>query len=235
MNKNRLSLNRNGLKIIAIIAMLTDHIAMFFVPTSTALGFCMRTVGRLTAPIMCMFLAEGYFYTSSKRNYGLRLLIFGVVSQPIYAVAHGNPLYFPDFNMILTLLLCFLLLLSYDKIKNGALKTAAIVLLTAASAFCDWGIIAPMWTLGFFVFRQDSRKKTLCYCLISAVHALSNIGFGLYYGGSRYSQLWQLGVFLFLPLMMSYNGKSGKKNAFAKYFFYAFYPLHLLALVFCTN
>ncbi len=227
---NKVSLNRNQLKFIAVFAMLLDHIAMMFVPISGVPGVIMRTIGRLTAPIMCMFVAQGYYYTSSKRNYGLRLLIFALVSQPFYAIVHGNKLWYPDFNMIFTLLLCFLVLLSYEKIKDLRLKTISIVILILVSAFCDWAFIAPMWTLTFYVFRSDKSKTTLSYCLVSAIHVISCICFEVIDNGNPLGQLWQLGVYLFVPLIFLYNGKSGKKNAFTKYFFYVFYPFHLFVL-----
>lgn len=52
--------NSNHLKIIAIIAMAIDHIAYGFVPEGTILGQIMHTIGRITMPIMCFSLAEGY-------------------------------------------------------------------------------------------------------------------------------------------------------------------------------
>ena len=56
-------MNRNTLKYIAVIAMLADHIALAFVGMNNPAGVIMRVIGRLTAPIMCYFLAEGFFHT----------------------------------------------------------------------------------------------------------------------------------------------------------------------------
>ena len=80
-----LKLNRTQLKYIAALAMLIDHIGAFFIPVTTPIGALCRIIGRLTAPIMCFFLAEGYEHTRSKLKYGIRLLIFALVSQPFYA------------------------------------------------------------------------------------------------------------------------------------------------------
>ncbi|MDY3655163.1 MAG: TraX family protein, partial [Ruminococcus callidus] len=42
---------------------------------------------------------------------------------------------------------------------------------------------------------------------------------------------FQVGIFLVFPLIQfGYNGKSGSKKPFHKWFFYVFYPLHLLVL-----
>ena len=115
-------LNRNQLKYIAIITMIIDHIAFAFIPSSNPMYSICRFFGKLTAPIMCYFLAEGYNYTSSKLKYGLRLFIFSIVSQFAFSLAFYNTLFILKFNMIFTLFICFLVLLSYDKIKNKLLK-----------------------------------------------------------------------------------------------------------------
>ena len=73
-----------ALKTIAIIAMLIDHIAWAFVPTGTILGQIMHIIGRITAPIMCYFIAEGYYHTHNMKKYALRLAIFALISHIAY-------------------------------------------------------------------------------------------------------------------------------------------------------
>lgn len=225
-----MKLNRNIIKYIAAATMFIDHIGMFFVPVSSPLGFLMRIIGRLTAPIMCMFLAEGYIYTSSKKKYGLRLLVFAVISQFAYAFSHDFSLLTADFNMIFTLFLCFVILLAYDKIKNEFFRFASIAACVAVSYFCDWGIIAPMWVLTFYIYRYNKEKQTLVFSAVSVLHVLSCVIFSIINGSHWYGELWQLGVFLFIPFIYLYDGANGKKSAFSKWFFYIFYPLHLVVL-----
>lgn len=68
-------LNRDIIKYIAMFTMLLNHIANVFLPV-TSIGYERLTdIGYFTA-IMCYFPAEGYGYTRSKRNYGLRPLFF---------------------------------------------------------------------------------------------------------------------------------------------------------------
>ncbi len=61
-------LTANVLKYIAIAAMLIDHIAWSFVSDYSVLGQIMHVIGRLTAPIMCYFIAEGYYYTRNVKS-----------------------------------------------------------------------------------------------------------------------------------------------------------------------
>ena len=65
-------MSSNTLKIIAITAMLIDHIAWAFVPTLNPLGQLMHIIGRLTAPIMCFLIAEDIIIPECKK-YALRL------------------------------------------------------------------------------------------------------------------------------------------------------------------
>lgn len=44
------------------------------------------------------------------------------------------------------------------------------------------------------------------------------------------SSAFSLGTFLSVPLLLLYNGESGKKSKGAKWFFYVFYPLHMTVL-----
>lgn len=70
MTKNKL-LDSNQLKIIAIVAMTVDHIAWMLFPgyPREALPVIMHIIGRLTCPIMCYFIAEGYHYTKNIKKY----------------------------------------------------------------------------------------------------------------------------------------------------------------------
>ena len=66
------------LKVIAIVAMTFDHIAWMWVPVVSLPGQCMHIIGRITAPVMCYLLAEGYIHTHDIRKYTLRLGLFAL-------------------------------------------------------------------------------------------------------------------------------------------------------------
>jgi len=72
------------LKIIALAAMLVDHIGAAF-PAHTPLMF--RVIGRLTFPIFVFLLAEGFRHTRSPAKFLLRLLAFAIISEPFYDLA----------------------------------------------------------------------------------------------------------------------------------------------------
>ena len=74
-------MNAFKLKIIALAAMVIDHIGAAF-PQYTPLEF--RVIGRLTFPIFVYLLAEGFRHTRNPKKFLLRLLAFAVVSEPFY-------------------------------------------------------------------------------------------------------------------------------------------------------
>ena len=83
--------NSNHLKIIAIIAMTIDHATDLLYPSFPAqpIPIALHIIGRLTAPIMWFFIAEGYHYTHNIKKYLLRLGIFAVISHFAYCFAFG--------------------------------------------------------------------------------------------------------------------------------------------------
>ena len=92
-NQSLQILNRDTLKIIAAAAMLIDHIGWRFYPFINLKAQVFHVLGRITLPIMCLFLTEGYFYTRSKKRYGLRMLLFALLSQLPYTMFQGCLLY----------------------------------------------------------------------------------------------------------------------------------------------
>lgn len=210
--------------------MVFDHVGMFFIPVTSPIGCIFRIIGRLTAPIMCFFIAEGYFYTRSKRKYGMRLFVFACISQFAYSFVHDQKLFTLDLNMIYTLFLSFLVLLSYDKIENKVLKWFAVAALIALTLPGDWGVIAPLWVLLFWIYRDRPKQKLIAYSFVAMLTVFADIAFLLMKGFHWYGELWQLGLFLAIPVLMTYNGKNGKSDWFSKWIFYVFYPLHLLVI-----
>ena len=64
-------LSIDGLKYIAIIAMLIDHIGNAFVEEQTLLANIMYMIGRITGPIMFFAAVEGYHKTKNLKKYML--------------------------------------------------------------------------------------------------------------------------------------------------------------------
>ena len=103
----RTNLDTDLLKLIAIAAMLADHIGGAFFPAAP----WFRWIGRLAFPLFCYCMTVGLLYTHSIKRYLGRLAIFAVVSQPFWILAFnaddilGN---LTNWNIFFTLLLSLL-------------------------------------------------------------------------------------------------------------------------------
>ena len=84
-------LSGNALKVIAIVAMTIDHLAWVGIETyeqaETPTQIFLHTIGRLTAPMMIFFVAEGYHHTHDFRRYLRRRLLH----IPQSHLRHGPP------------------------------------------------------------------------------------------------------------------------------------------------
>ena len=236
---NTKGLSRRELKILAIIAMVVDHTAWGFVDFMSPLGQIMHIFGRLTIPIMCFFVAEGYRHTSDLKSYINRMATFAVFSIfPFYIFFHEE--YDYRQNIIFDLLLALLALTIADnKILPKGTKAVLIGVLFVISWNIGGWVIMPIIYVLIFYYGKDFKTKAKWFVFATVVMEISLIAMILLnqkYHFSKYDwnvseRLYLLGfVFGLIPLYF-YNGQLGeKKNLFNKYFFYCFYPGHFLIL-----
>lgn len=228
-------LSGTTIKFIAIAAMLIDHIAWAFVPTYSVFGQIMHVIGRITASIMCFFVAEGYYYTKNVKKYVLRLAIFALISHvPFIFFETENISILGNTGVIYTLCLSLIALIAYHKIKNILLKYLSITALSIMAFLGDWMCIAIFMTLNFWKHRGNFKKQAIGHCSITFIFVgimcwiYYSAGYPITYG------FFQLGMILALPILYLYNGKKGKfaekHKKFSKWVFYIFYPLHLIIL-----
>ena len=86
MNLKKISGYR--LKYIALFSMFLDHIgAIGKAFLSKNVYFLLRAVGRLSFPLFCFILAEGFFHTKNRKKYQQRLFIFALLSEIPYDLA----------------------------------------------------------------------------------------------------------------------------------------------------
>lgn len=220
-------LSGSGLKILAVVSMLVDHLAAFvwrgdpFMMTHLLkIGhrwitpyFIARSFGRIAFPIFAFLIVEGFLHTRSRIRYGRNLAIFAILSEIPFNLINSGTWTYPGQNVIFTLLLGFLGLCAIEYFKEDKSKMAASLL----------GLLAIS-----IVFRADYGCAG--YGFILMLYLLrENILFQAIVGSCMLSTRYIAGT-AFIPISM-YNGKRGfMKGALGKYFFYVFYPLHLLAI-----
>ncbi|MDE7283860.1 MAG: conjugal transfer protein TraX [Lachnospiraceae bacterium] len=231
-------LNRNQIKYIVIIAMLIDHIAWGFVDAiNPLLGGIMHVIGRLTGPTMAYFVGEGYRYTRDVGKYQQRLAVFALISWfPFVWFEYGRlPFYFeqgklmfiPVQGVIFTLFLGLTAIRLWESEKVGKpLKIIGIILLCMLSVIGDWAFMDVLGCLFVHIYRDKPRAKWTAFTLTFLIPNVLIIML------SGFENMWfQLGVIL-VPLMLYflYNGQGGSKAKIHKWFFYLFYPGHLIVL-----
>ena len=227
-------MNRNFLKYIAIIAMTLDHIAVHMDFISPTLYLIFRIIGRITMPIMCFFIVEGFFYTKNKKNYALRLLLLAIVSQPIWCLLHNYTIITFDLilelNTVFSLLLGFLLLWVIEGNQKLYIKAIYIVLIIGFSFLCDYQIIAILYVL-FFYLMKDNRYKLVCLPALYIISiVLANYINNFNSDKALLNVFLNIGLFLTIPLFYLYNGEKGSNHKLHQYSFYFYYPVHLLIL-----
>ncbi len=204
-------LSRDVIKYFAMLTMLLNHIANVFLTPGTLLYEFFLNIGYFTAVTMCYFLVEGYGYTHSRREYARRLLVFAGVSQIPYSMAFAGDSWieFSGFNMIFTLFLCFLLICILEQEKVRTMRVLGITVIFMICVFCDWSVLAPAFTVLLGGIGRISIAMNLMYAV-----------FGM------------LGVGLSgIVILYFYNGRRMEKGRkFSKWFFYWFYPVHLLVI-----
>ena len=237
------------LKMIAVITMLIDHSAATILERILAqmpswapvtvdncyrLDLLLRGIGRMAFPIYCFLLVEGFHYTHSRRQYAFRLFVFALISEvPIDMALNQSVLELSYNNVFFTLWLGLLtiwasdaILLYMEKHLKEKLPSAAYGILRVLAMFV---ILLAGCFLAEAVFRSDYGASGICaiYILYMCRHqrmggfALAVFELGMLAGTIEFA------AFLMLIPMHFYNGTRGKQR---KYFFYAFYPVHLLIL-----
>ena len=226
-------LSTADLKLIAIIAMTVDHLAWLFFPGFQRVWYVylLHIIGRLTAPIMWFFIAEGSYYTKNPKKYITRLFVFAIISHFAYSFAFGlNPIPFKNgiFNqtsVIWSLAIAAALIFIVNKYKLSYWKNFALILLANLLSFpADWSCIATMVPFYLYNHRGDFKKQVRDFILFGFMYALVYFIFiDKVYG------VLQLFIFLSIPLLSLYNGKAGN-NRNMKWLFYIYYPAHLVII-----
>lgn len=165
-------LTASSIKVIAMICMFLDHFAAsvyqglilsdrlssgicfydsFFIfnkPMGTPEGILyiiMRMIGRISFPIYCFFIVEGFRHTSSKLKYLLRLLIFAAISEVPFDYAIFGTVFYPLYqNVFVTLAIGLAMLWGIDELSKRELPNVAIVFIHIGACIMSAFILAGL-------------------------------------------------------------------------------------------
>ncbi len=225
MKKYRI-LSGSALKTAAMLFMLIDHVAAYLLAYyesalepivsigSHTFSICsiMRKMGRISFPIFCFLLVEGFIHTRSRYKYGRNLIIFALLSEIPWNLLHSGSFFYRGQNVFFTLFLGYLGLCAIEKYREDKAKQIVSLILLMAAAL---------------IFNADYGLRG--YGFIIMLYALRDLAVIRGVVGTCMLPSWFAGI-AFVPIAM-YNGKRGyiKGNAL-KYMFYAIYPVHMLVL-----
>lgn len=198
------------LKCIAIVSMALDHTGAVLYPSQIWL----RCLGRIAFPIFCFLIVEGFFHTHDVRRYMGRLGVFALISEIPYDLAfRGVPLEYAHQNVFFTLLIGIGMMVLLERNREWPVKAVILLLAMwlAVLIRSDYNFRGVLLIFVFYIFHESRW-------LAVTAGGLWNF---LYQG-----VIQKYGVLSVLPLAL-YNGERGRKM---KYFFYIFYPAHLLLL-----
>lgn len=225
-------LTGSTLKWIAIVTMFADHIGAAVVEKMLLSGkygevaesnplyltdLLLRGIGRLAFPIFCFLLVEGFLHTGNVWKYAGRLAAFAVISEIPFDLAFQGEWMYPGYqNIFFTLLIGLLVMMAFraaeERIPSKLWRTVCQALFFVAgfaladALHTDYGGTGVLCIMLLYIFRYNKKLQILA-------------------GAAAFT--WEITApFAFIPIYF-YNGKRGMRM---KYFFYAFYPLHLLVL-----
>ena len=222
-------INASTIKMIAVITMLIDHLGatlvweyMLTLQGDARMQWytvyrAMRMIGRLSFPIYCFFIVEGLEHTRSVQKYITRLLIFALISEIPFDYAFQGKLTLGYQNVFFTLAIGLICIWGVreveERVTDNVKQIICKILVIAAGFFLanmlntDYGGFGVLMIAILYLFQ----KNRLFQCILGAV-----------------SFAWEVTAPISFLLLYFYNGEKGRN--INKYFFYAFYPVHLGAL-----
>jgi len=209
-------LGRESLKWLAIASMTVDHIGVVLYPDQVVF----RSIGRLSFPIIAYLLVLGLDSTRNVRNYLTRLLIFALISQIPFTLARGvEP--WDHLNIFFTLSLGLLFIYLYGR-DNYLFLIPLVASALLPVDFDGYGLA----TIGcLYALRKNRRIGVILFTLLNIL-----ILFDVPYQS--------LALLALIPILIYEAGRSPFNKIsekidhplLRKYFFYAYYPLHLTVL-----
>ena len=231
----------NALKFMAAAFMVCDHIGVILFPDIMIL----RIIGRLAFPIFSFMIAEGCRHTKNKLRHFLTIGGFGLTCQIGFFIFDPT-MGLREVNVFVTftfsVMMIYALQAFYDKLfdKNASNKIKAFfgVLFIAVVAavyyisfyinfdYNFYGAIIPVMASLFML--PDKCEIDILKKLDNKYTHILTLGIGVaimvFSSPFKFKRFAMLAI---IPLLL-YSGKKGKLKT--KYFFYIFYPLHLVLL-----
>ena len=213
------ALSGSALKLIAMAAMVIDHVALIFFynnPEYSKSYLLMRTIGRISYPVFAFLIVEGYLHTHDFGRYAKRLLYFAVISEiPWQLINHDG-----SHNVLFTLLAGLFVMYMIDHWHTTNINILLFAIVTGVLLIyfhTDYDCRGLLLILVFYLFKKDPFLQTIFGILVMSFYGIR-------------------GALLAFLVINAYNGHRGFiQGDMGKYLVYLFYPCHLFILWIAKN
>lgn len=218
------------IKILAILAMIIDHIGLFFFPQY----YLLRIIGRLSFPLFAWLIANGVKHTKNGLLYLQRLFILACVSQIPFTIANhkiGNSYWF--FNVVFTLCLGLTVALAFERSPNWRWRAifTALALVIAYIGNTDYGVAGVLSVICFYLFFEKPWKMVVSQIIVYSAPVLWFVGTHVFYHKLAYVSVYNFNELVALVSLVPIYRYTKKEGFKAKYLFYIFYPLQYLIIL----
>ena len=208
-------LTQEGLKILACVTMLIDHVGVVFFPG--IMGW--RIVGRLAFPIYCFLMAEGMARTRNVKKYGIRLAIGALLAEIPFDLLFYHQLTLAHQSVMVTLLIGYGMVVLMKQYPRFQLATLFLCAMAAGFLHTDYGALGVLM-IGMFVLTRELKYKLVLQTVL--------LGILLWYLNGYWVQMCALAAMVPIAL---YNGRKSGHNKTVQWIFYLFYPVHMAVLL----
>lgn len=201
--------------------------------------FTLQGIGTIAFPLFCFLLSEGFHYTSNRYRYIGVMLVFAIISEIPFDISFFNrysanegtyPFYWKYQNVYFTLFLGLLTLLCIEKIKSKTQKLPEIIktvslklIFIIGMAFIsviiqsDYNSQGILYITSFYICRRNRLYQILLFIILFIATT-----------GNQPT----IYTYITVLIILFYNGK--RKKTRSKYFYYLFYPVHIMLLYLLT-
>ena len=223
--KPAFGLSGSALKVIAMISMVIDHVALYLMEHGTVLYETMRCIGRIAFPVFTFLIAEGFIHTRSRYRYFFTLLGFAVISEIPWYLLNGAD---RTHNVMFTLALGVATLMVLENLLQRNMVLGFFWTLGMAG-FASWFGVDYEWRgilIIVFFYLFNGFEHSLPYS--RGMQFFCTFTLMMHYG--------VIGAVMACMILYLYNRKRGfVQGSIAKYGFYAFYPVHFILFIQICN
>ncbi len=137
-------------------------------------------------------------------------------------------------SVIFTLFLGLLSIYLWDRVNISKYIKIIITLgIFWIATFCNWQFYLVLLCLIFYFLKENPKKMWIAYTVVALMYIFNITFFANPFAFEftmDFNQLARFGVFLVPFFFTLYNGEGGSKSEIHKWFFYIFYPAHLLVI-----